>query len=347
MGSMSAPDAAPLPRLGEVFFDVRGSSRSMRLSWYSDTGVAVFSIWQGGTCTGTFRLPIEDMSRMIEALQRGPRGATLPGADSVPGTGASGTGAGGAGRRSFPDGAPVPPYREYATGQHIAPVTGEFRRPDLGDRDAPAPAASYPEPAFRDDPLGSGSYRPPAARPSYSPVPAVPAPAPSYREREDPLTSPSYRDQARSVAAYRGDRRWGDDPLGSGSYRPPGYAPPPPSSHGEVPGYRDRANRPYGDDPLGAGAYRQPSFQLPDHGPEDPGYPPAHRDGDSAGYPDREPVSYPGDEPGGYRGGEPGGYRYPDDPFRSNYPQESPGGSRPYAPPQHEPHRHRGRPSPA
>src|SRR6185437_14525077 len=59
MGSMSASDAAPLPRLGEVFFDVRGSSRSMRLSWYADTGIAVFSIWQGGTCTGTFRLAMD------------------------------------------------------------------------------------------------------------------------------------------------------------------------------------------------------------------------------------------------------------------------------------------------
>src|SRR6516225_2516728 len=48
MGSMSASDAAPLPRLGEVYFDVRGESRSMRLSWYADTGVAVFSIWHGG-----------------------------------------------------------------------------------------------------------------------------------------------------------------------------------------------------------------------------------------------------------------------------------------------------------
>jgi hypothetical protein len=44
----------------------------MRLSWYADTGVAVFSIWQGGMCTGTFRLPITDLSRMIEILQRGP-----------------------------------------------------------------------------------------------------------------------------------------------------------------------------------------------------------------------------------------------------------------------------------
>src|SRR5215467_8699727 len=74
MGSMSASDAAPLPRLGEVYFDVRGESRSMRLSWYADTGVAVFSIWQGGTCTGTFRLPMADLPRMVEALQRGPHG---------------------------------------------------------------------------------------------------------------------------------------------------------------------------------------------------------------------------------------------------------------------------------
>src|SRR5258705_9699678 len=74
MGCMSASDAAPLPRLGEVFFDVRGNSRSMRLSWYADTGVAVFSIWQGGTCTGTFPLPMDDLARMIEALPRRPPG---------------------------------------------------------------------------------------------------------------------------------------------------------------------------------------------------------------------------------------------------------------------------------
>ena len=50
----------------------------MRLSWYADTGISVFSIWQGGTCTGTFRLPQEELPRLIDALQRGmypdPRG---------------------------------------------------------------------------------------------------------------------------------------------------------------------------------------------------------------------------------------------------------------------------------
>jgi hypothetical protein len=69
---VSVSDPAPLPRLGEVFFDVRGNSRSMRLSWYADTGVAVFSIWQAGMCTGTFRLPMADLSRMIGILERGP-----------------------------------------------------------------------------------------------------------------------------------------------------------------------------------------------------------------------------------------------------------------------------------
>src|SRR3974390_2484274 len=84
MGSMSASDAAPLPRLGEVFFDVRGESRSMRLSWYADTGVAVFSIWQGGTCTGTFRLPLADLPPVIGALEGGPEGRGEESGEELP-----------------------------------------------------------------------------------------------------------------------------------------------------------------------------------------------------------------------------------------------------------------------
>ena len=72
IGNMSEPDAVPLPREGEVFFDVRGESRTMRLSWYADSSVAVFSIWQGNRCTGTFRLPFGDLVRMVETLQAGP-----------------------------------------------------------------------------------------------------------------------------------------------------------------------------------------------------------------------------------------------------------------------------------
>jgi hypothetical protein len=102
---MSASDAAPLPRLGEVFFDVRGSSRSMRLSWYADTGVAVFSIWQGGMCTGTFRLPIGDLPRMVEILQAGPHGRGQAG----PSSHATGLGAAGYGHQDYPTGGVLRP----------------------------------------------------------------------------------------------------------------------------------------------------------------------------------------------------------------------------------------------
>ena len=47
----------------------------MRLSWYGDTGVAVFSIWQGGRCTGTFRLPVDELPRMMATLRGGPDGS--------------------------------------------------------------------------------------------------------------------------------------------------------------------------------------------------------------------------------------------------------------------------------
>jgi hypothetical protein len=123
---MSASDAAPLPRLGEVFFDVRGSSRSMRLSWYADTGIAVFSIWQGGMCTGTFRLPIGDLPRMIEILQRGPDDQEpLPPrrqgrrSGQRPGERESGH----SGRREFRTGAMLHPERD----QHGYPGASEAR----------------------------------------------------------------------------------------------------------------------------------------------------------------------------------------------------------------------------
>jgi len=131
MGTMSASDAAPLPRLGEVFFDVRGSSRSMRLSWYADTGVSVFSIWQGGTCTGTFRLPMEELPRLIDALQRGVHGPDPRDPRDPRGSGAY---------ASQLPGAPTDPRLTALPGGYgggrdtdfTGPVTGDFRalRPD-------------------------------------------------------------------------------------------------------------------------------------------------------------------------------------------------------------------------
>src|SRR5215469_2329165 len=146
MGSMSASDAAPLPRLGEVFFDVRGESRTMRLSWYADTGVAVFSIWQGGTCTGTFRLPIPDLPRMVEALQRGPHarddlvtGEQPAPRERRPPTVPAQRGPARPSRRQLVDG-------DIATGQSTAashPPTG----PDVTGYQAEPPLPGPPDPA--------------------------------------------------------------------------------------------------------------------------------------------------------------------------------------------------------
>jgi len=160
MGSMSASDAAPLPRLGEVFFDVRGSSRSMRLSWYADTGVAVFSIWQGGMCTGTFRLAIGDLPRMVETLQRGP-GGQPPGPDpAAPG-------------QAFGDAL----MDATAQVQGLDPLNGEARpdyqpgRPGYGPGSRP------------DHPAGQADY--------HAGQPYCRTGAEYLTERPDPLTGPA------------------------------------------------------------------------------------------------------------------------------------------------------------
>ena len=163
MGSMSASDAAPLPRLGEVYFDVRGESRSMRLSWYADTGVAVFSIWQGGTCTGTFRLPIADLPRMVDALQRGPHGDAR--GDAGDPRDARGT----AERRGRADQRAPGGYEDEPTGVYRGDVAGHAYQDDPGAhyRDADYPgdpltgrySVADPRPArYSEDPL-TGAYR--------------------------------------------------------------------------------------------------------------------------------------------------------------------------------------------
>jgi hypothetical protein len=134
MGTMSTSDAAPLPRLGEVFFDVRSAARSLRISWYADTGVAVLSIWQGGTCTGSFRLPMADLPRMIETLQRGP---DVPAGDCGPATGAGYREQPGPARHAArggrqpgpPAGPPEPGWdsgRASSAGAELAPLPESF-----------------------------------------------------------------------------------------------------------------------------------------------------------------------------------------------------------------------------
>jgi hypothetical protein len=208
MGTRSAPDPAPLPRLGEVFFDVRGSSRSMRLSWYADTGVSVFSIWQGGTCTGTFRLPMEELPRLIDSLQRGaqahdPRGSGgyLPGAPTDPRL------------TALPGG--------YRDADFTGPVTGDFGAVRDGDPGAMAvfnPASPLALPPGRVSPGGGDGYADTVPPAGYSDRAQYPAPG-QYQHPEPP----AYADQR---GQRHEDRGYAGPGYGERGYQEHAYADP-------------------------------------------------------------------------------------------------------------------------
>lgn len=222
MGSMSASDAAPLPRLGEVFFDVRGNSRSMRLSWYADTGVAVLSIWQGGMCTGTFRLAIADLPRMVETLRRGPAGQAHGG---------------------------------DATGQAFAPAPAAATQAQAEPADYGAPTAAYPpDPAaYRTEPAAYQAD--PAAYPPQD-LPAYQQQAADYHTGTAayPHTGATgyAADYQNRAAGYPPERAGypasaAADPTDPPGYRasPAGYLPPPAEYQPEYqPGRADYRARP-------------------------------------------------------------------------------------------------------
>ena len=63
--------ASHVPATGEVFLDARGGSRALRVSWHSEAGVVVLSLWRDGTCAGTFRLAIDEVPDLIDVLRAG------------------------------------------------------------------------------------------------------------------------------------------------------------------------------------------------------------------------------------------------------------------------------------
>jgi hypothetical protein len=309
MGSMSASDAAPLPRLGEVFFDVRGNSRSMRLSWYADTGVAVFSIWQGGTCTGTFRLPIDDLTRMVEALRRGPQGPRAR-RDASRGQASA--------ERDGPDPGPsTVAMRPPSAGDARLPVS----RADAGYDGQPteyhdAAGSYHDEPAEYHDaaagyPSESGGY--PSQPGGYPSQPGGYPSEPGGYPSEPPARG--YRE-----GPANGDYPGGgypDEPA-TGDYRtvaPAGYSGDPLTGEyrGAAAGYSgDRAG--YRDAPA---AYRDDSAEYPSEPP------PRGYSGDPSA------VDYRGGAAGDYRGNPDDGYGdesvgYPVEPLPPAYPGEPP-----------------------
>jgi hypothetical protein len=63
--------ARPLPETGSVFLDARGSGRALRVSWHTEAGLVVLSLWHGNVCSGTFRLSVDEVPELIEMLRSG------------------------------------------------------------------------------------------------------------------------------------------------------------------------------------------------------------------------------------------------------------------------------------
>jgi hypothetical protein len=64
--------ARPLPKTGSVFLDARGGDRALRVSWHTEAGVVVLSLWHGNVCSGSFRLGVDEVPELIEMLREGP-----------------------------------------------------------------------------------------------------------------------------------------------------------------------------------------------------------------------------------------------------------------------------------
>jgi hypothetical protein len=72
-------EVLPMPTVGDVFLDVRGDDRTMRVSYHQDREVIIVSLWAGAACRGSFRLAADDAGRLAAFLSGIESPAAAPG----------------------------------------------------------------------------------------------------------------------------------------------------------------------------------------------------------------------------------------------------------------------------
>jgi hypothetical protein len=50
------------------FVDARDAGRRMEVSWHSDEGIVIVSLWHGSICRATFQLPVGEAPGLIQTL---------------------------------------------------------------------------------------------------------------------------------------------------------------------------------------------------------------------------------------------------------------------------------------
>jgi hypothetical protein len=60
-----------VPRQGAIYLDARGDGRALRLTWHDERDLVVLSLWRDNVCVGTFRLTIDEVPDLVDALRGG------------------------------------------------------------------------------------------------------------------------------------------------------------------------------------------------------------------------------------------------------------------------------------
>ena len=198
----------------------------MRLSWYANSKVAVFSIWQGNRCTGTFRLPFADLTRMVQALQAGPPEAVPAG---PPG------GSGYQDRDGYQD---HDGYQDRDFGQdHDFPATASYGQPMPADTTAYLPSQEYADPGYQEPQYQKPQYREPDYQDPRYQEPQYQEPQYQEPQHQEPLfQEPQYQEseyggwseQDYDNSDPGADQPYGDHPYGQRGYQDeyladPGY----------------------------------------------------------------------------------------------------------------------------
>jgi hypothetical protein len=117
-------EVLPMPRIGDVFADVRGGGRTMRVSYHGDQRAVVVSLWVGTVCRGTFRMAAGDVSKLMSTLNE-IKGSVDSAAATSPGPRGSSADAAGLGSEVTAVRAPRP---SEPTSEQTGDITGTVNR---------------------------------------------------------------------------------------------------------------------------------------------------------------------------------------------------------------------------
>jgi hypothetical protein len=262
MSAMS--EVVPLPSFGEVFFDARGQERCLRVTWHE--GTLVLSLWRGEMCTASFRMPMEDVGRLLDTLDEGFAEAT----------------------------GEQPAVPAHDPGTEVMPGTGTYHRPQQhSQQQPPAPPQQLDErPTAALSPNDVLVARGPAPQDklvaSYGESAAPRDTTPAYGEPRTPFTGPQYVETTGPQPRYTGDPfsgpQYTSDPLSGPHYtqQPPPAAEPFTGPQYidsaepvyQMPGGDQRRQSPISTDPLGfpsqAAEPYQPAAQQQPYQQQDP-----------------------------------------------------------------------------